>query len=119
VAALELEVGGLVHEVTFEVSDAQLVGIEIHEELPRGWPLAGSTFEAPRGFYALATYADGVQLEVTELCTWSADDDTMATVSNQPGSRGTYDLSLGGQTHVRAQMLGASGVLSWDFAQRP
>lgn len=116
---VELELAGVIHQLDFEVSGAQLVTVDLLEHPQRIWYSPGSLLQGPRRFHAVATYDDGEQLDASELCTWSLEDGSVASLSDVPGSRGRYALSLGGVTTVRATMGGVTSTLAWNFPPQP
>jgi len=63
---------------------------------------------------AMATYADGSIDDVSELCTWSATPQSIATVSNMPGTRGRVRGVMNGTATVQAVLgtLTASTMLT-------
>ncbi|MDP1825776.1 MAG: hypothetical protein Q8L48_21115 [Archangium sp.] len=116
---LDLEVGPLRLQIPLEVSDALLATLEIRPGPTHISSSLGAPFQGPRRFRAVATYTDGAQLDVTELCNWWLDDAAIATLSDQPGSRGVYVFADGGTTVVRASMMDVIAPLVWDFPVNP
>ncbi|MDP2271755.1 MAG: hypothetical protein Q8N23_33250 [Archangium sp.] len=118
-AEIELELAGVSTQVTFEVSDAHVVTLEVHPYPRRMWTSSNSSLEGPNRFHAVAIWSDGAELDATELCTWFLGDTTIASISNLPGSRGHFELSLGGQSHVGVTMVGLTSALYWEFPAQP
>lgn len=118
-AQLELALGGVSAQVTFEVSDAHVISLEVHEAPRRMWTSTASSLVGPSRFHAVATWSDGAVLDATELCTWWLGDEAMASISDLPGSRGHYELSTGGQTYVGVTMAGLTTAIDWDFPAQP
>ncbi len=117
-AAIELEIGAVRDQVTLEVTDAHVVSLAVREYPRRMWTSTDSSLEGPSRFHAVATWSDGAELDATELCSWWLGDTTIASISNRPGSRGQYDLAVGGQTSVGVTMAGLTTAITWDFAAR-
>jgi hypothetical protein len=86
------------------VTPARLTGIQVQpggSTIPRGTTAA---------FTATGTFADGTTADVTGSVTWSSSDETVATVSNTPGSQGVATgLKVGG-TAITATLSGLSGA---------
>ncbi|MEW6277627.1 MAG: Ig-like domain-containing protein [Candidatus Eremiobacterota bacterium] len=51
-------------------------------------PPAATIRDATQQFTATATLADGTQVDVTTSVTWTTSDNTIATISNAPGTQG-------------------------------
>jgi hypothetical protein len=95
-ATVEIETQGIIRVVQLTVSSETIERLTIvHAVSERGG--------AQRSLRAFATYSDGVVLDVTELCTWSASEG--AEVSNAPGSRGTF-TQLRADTTISATVSG-------------
>jgi hypothetical protein len=75
---------------------------------------------APKGtvrqLFAQATLSDGSTQDVTAQATWASDDETVATVSNAPGSRGLCTAVATGIAVVTATVGGVSGSTSLTVA---
>ncbi|MBI5502017.1 MAG: Ig-like domain-containing protein [Deltaproteobacteria bacterium] len=69
---------------------------------------AGSTETA--AFTATAIYPDATAADVTELAVWTSSDESVATVSNEPGSRGIVspDATNRGTARIKAAWSGLS-----------
>lgn len=116
-ALVDIELASHAVQLSFDVSGAQLTSLEILDPNQNAL-VSGPTILSPR-FQALATYSDGVKLDVTEMCNWWIDDVEMANMSDIPGYRGAYGLTKGGQTNVRAAMENQVAVLPWQFPANP
>ncbi len=118
-AELELGLGAVSAQVTFEVTDAHVVLLEVREYPRRMWHSPSSSIGGPNRFHAVATWSDGAVLDATELCTWWLGDDSVALVSDLPGSRGHYDLSTGGVTNVGVTLMNLTTSIIREFPARP
>lgn len=116
---MDLEVSGVSIQVTFEVTETRIATLEIREDPQHISSTLGSGLQGTRRFRAFATYSDGGQADVTELGSWCLEDATKATMSDDPGSRGSYLLGLGGNTAVHFTIAGEASTLEWSFPANP
>ena len=65
-------------------------------------------------YTARGTYADSSTQDLTTQVTWSSSNQTVAVVSNTPGSRGLASAVTAGSTTIRA--LGPRGVMGTTMA---
>ncbi|HEY1087733.1 MAG TPA: hypothetical protein VGE37_08560, partial [Archangium sp.] len=81
--------------------------------------VGGPTTMEPHRLRAIGVYADGLRVDVTELCTWWVDDASVVVVSDEPGTRGEVDLAAGGTTNLSVAIAGNTTTLPWAFPARP
>ncbi len=82
------------------VISPQLSGLSISprdESLPAGAMLRYS---------ATATYTDGTSADLTKVVAWASSNDAIATISNEPGARGTANALSPGQVDISATFEG-------------
>ena len=72
-----------------------------------------SNLDLPRGdtqnLRATGTFSDGTTQDLTNLVTWSSNNETVATVSNASGSNGLLTANDTGGTTIEATYLGTTG----------
>ncbi len=75
--------------------------------------IAPSNLELPRGdtqnLRATGTFSDSTTQDLTQLVTWSSNNETVATVSNAAGSQGLLTANNTGGTTIEAAYLGTTG----------
>lgn len=104
---------GVTHQLAFEVSNTTITQLELRG-LSKSTLTPGPVVGQQR-FRAYATYSDGVVAEITEAAHWWLDDPSAAIMNDEPGVRGTWGVSNGGTTAVRAIFAGQVATLVWDF----
>lgn len=95
---LVFEFAGFRGQVDLEVSNQHIVEFRVTQDPIMALPSDSSGHR----LVAYARYADGVELDVTELSSWYLADETVATLSDVPGSRGRVTLTTGGTTELNA-----------------
>jgi hypothetical protein len=88
--------GAIVGGVDLEVSDATLESIELTPIDPS--VAAGRT----QAFTATGLYSDSTTADVTAQVTWSSSDETVASISNAPGSIGVATSFIPGSVDITA-----------------
>jgi trimeric autotransporter adhesin len=63
-----------------------------------------------RSFTATGTFANGDQLDITTVVTWTSSDATIATISNATGSKGVATGMAAGTTTISAVFGGQAGT---------
>ncbi len=89
---------------TLGVSDATLTSISVtptNPSVPHG---------VAQQFVATGRYSDNSTQDISSLVTWSSSATTVASISNDPGSRGLASTSLAGSTTITASLGGFSGL---------
>ncbi|MBI5101202.1 MAG: Ig-like domain-containing protein [Nitrospirae bacterium] len=83
---------------------AKLISIEVTPQNPT------VRFGTSIQFKATGLYDDGASTDITQSALWSSSDETIATISNTPGSKGlaTTDHKVGNTT-ITATLDGVSG----------
>lgn len=99
-AQLVFEYAGFRGLVDLEVTPHHVVEFRVTQRSGQPW---GSDVAGLR-LVAYARYADGIELEVTELSSWYLADASVARVSDEPGSRGRLTLTTGGTTELNAAL---------------
>lgn len=105
-AVVSAQYAGFSYSVVVEVTDAELVSLEV---LPASAMIAVGTTQQ---FTAIGLYSDGTTYDMTDVVTWSSDDATVLTVSmTEPG------LVVGhspGSANVMAHYSGIFGTTTVD-----
>lgn len=117
-ALVDFAVGPMMTQVTFDVSAEPLTSLELIDVSSREG-LGGPTNTEPHRMRAIGVYADGLRVDITELCTWWVDDASVVVVSDEPGTRGEVDLAAGGTTNLSVAIAGNTTTLPWAFPARP
>jgi len=60
-------------------------------------------------FYATAQFDDGTQQDVTQSAVWTSSDPSVATISDQTGTRGVANIISAGGTTITATFRGLTG----------
>ncbi|MDX2011643.1 MAG: hypothetical protein SFW67_15690 [Myxococcaceae bacterium] len=98
-ASVEVEVSGLIRTLPVTVVTEAVTELLIERRVSE----AGGP---SRSLRALARYADGSTVDVTELCDWSSADPSSLDVSAIPGQRGELIVGQGGAARISATMAG-------------
>lgn len=77
------------------VRAAEVVRLRVEPAAPR--IIVGEAFQLA----AFAEFSDGGERDITEEAVWTISDEAVATVSNQPGSRGRVDALAVGEAAIR------------------
>lgn len=117
-ALVDVELGALSAQVSFEVTDVALTALELIDASSRVPSGPGPVLPSNR-FRAIGVYADGVRLDVSELAGWRVDDAHVVSLLDEPGTRGLFSLGSGGTTNVTVSIAGAAYVTPWNFAANP
>lgn len=91
---------GWTEETTFEVTDAELVSVEIYPPLMT--VPAGEHFQ----FEAIAVFSDDTQQNVTQDAQWQTENGTIATISNAIDNRGIVTGIEAGIVEVSVDFMG-------------
>jgi hypothetical protein len=103
-ATIEAEVSGVITGTVVEVSDLEIKELTIVRPASDHGGLA-------RQVRARALYADGVVVDVTELCAWSSSDPALVDVNAYPGWRG--EVVGSGEAEFTAKMLTLEATFPW------
>ena len=63
-------------------------------------------------FYATATFDDGSSQDVTQSCIWTSSDPTVATISDETGTKGVATALAAGGTTITASFRGLTSSTS-------
>ncbi|HEX2569635.1 MAG TPA: Ig-like domain-containing protein [Polyangia bacterium] len=95
--------GSVTAQVTFTVTDADLVSIAV---TPTNPSVAAGTAQQ---FTATGTFTDNSTQDITTQVTWTSAKTNVATVSNDPGSQGLATGVVAGNTTITATLGSVSG----------
>lgn len=61
-------------------------------------------------YYATATFSDNSNVDVTQSCVWTSSDPSVATISNQAGTKGVATVVAVGAATITATFRGLTGT---------
>ncbi|HTR63122.1 MAG TPA: Ig-like domain-containing protein [Candidatus Binataceae bacterium] len=100
---IEAALNGISGSTTVTSTNASLQSIAITPDSPT---LAQGTSTR---LTATGTFSDGEVVDLTSTVSWNSSSGSVATVSNQPTTKGQVQAVSAGNTSVSAQLLGVSG----------
>lgn len=102
-ATISANLGGVIGSTELIVVPPVLTSISLTPTTP---VVAGGTIQQ---FIATGIYSDQTNADITSLVTWSSADQSVATVSNSPGSKGRALAKGSGQTLISAGLSSIVG----------
>jgi hypothetical protein len=102
-ASVEVEVSGFIRTLPVTVVSDAVTGLFIERRVFEAGGLS-------RSLRAVARYADGSTVDVTELCDWSSADPGALDVSTVPGQRGELIIGSTGAARISAVMAGQTAA---------
>jgi uncharacterized protein YjdB len=103
-ATLTASLNGVSATYTLTVSSAKISTMTISPATPSIVKLSTTQFSVS------GTFSDNTTQDLTFDATWSSSDPTVATVSNDPASKGLAQTILAGTTTISATFNGVSGT---------
>jgi hypothetical protein len=103
ITTVTAELSGHSGSTDLTVSDAALVAIDVSPVDPS---IALGTLAQ---FTALGTYSDSTIQDLSDQVAWSSSDESIAAVSNAPGSQGFATSVAAGSSTISAALAGVSG----------